>query len=63
MTKRNEKEPDNKALERLKEFNRQREAVPGEKQNEETVPEANDSKKKVSPRDDSATGKSKKNKK
>jgi hypothetical protein len=63
MTKRNEKEPDNKALERLKEFNRQREAVPGEKQNDETEAEANDKKKKVSPKDDTATGKSKKTKK
>jgi len=62
MTKRNEKEPDKKALARLKEFNKQRGAVPGEKQNDETVPEANDSKKKAS-RDDPTTGKNKKPKK
>ncbi len=36
MTKRKENEPDNKARERLNEFNRQRQAIPGE-QNEETT--------------------------
>ncbi|MBC7886266.1 MAG: hypothetical protein H7Z13_00135 [Ferruginibacter sp.] len=30
MTKRKENEPDNKAFERLKEFNRQRQEIPGE---------------------------------
>lgn len=30
MTKRKENEPDNKAGERLKEFNRERQAIPGE---------------------------------
>ncbi len=35
MTKRKENEPDNKARERLNEFNRQRQAIPAE-QHEET---------------------------
>ena len=30
MTKRKDNEPDDKALERLKQFNRQRQAIPGE---------------------------------
>ena len=39
MTKRKDNEPDNKAAERLREFNRQRQPVSGENRDDQSAPE------------------------